>query len=120
MPRRGTIRLRGASSKSVTSVRAESSRAQAMSQIKKKKSHTLLPSSKNALMEEDQVAVIEAAQEKDATPVYQEVARLAYAIWEARGRGDGFSEQDWLEAEQQLREMRSQEPRAFQRNSQAV
>lgn len=64
-------------------------------------------------MEKDQIAVIEAAQEPDASLAYQEVARRAYAIWEARGRGDGFSEQDWLQAEQQLREMRSQEPRAF-------
>ena len=32
----------------------------------------------------------------------EEIAKLAYAIWEVRGGGDGHAEQDWLEAEQQL------------------
>ena len=35
-------------------------------------------------------------------PSHDEISRLAYALWEARGGGDGSSEQDWLEAERQL------------------
>jgi hypothetical protein len=30
------------------------------------------------------------------------IARLAYSYWEARGRQDGFAEQDWLQAEREL------------------
>ena len=37
-----------------------------------------------------------------------EIAHVAYALWEARGRGDGSAEQDWFEAERQLREPRTQ------------
>lgn len=75
---------------------------------------------RSTVMEKDSTAVIEAMQERDATLAYEEVASRAYAIWEARGRGDGSAEQDWLEAEQQLREMRSLEPRAFQMTSQSA
>ena len=35
-------------------------------------------------------------------PSREEISRLAYALWEARGSGDGSAEQDWLEAERQL------------------
>jgi Protein of unknown function (DUF2934) len=64
-------------------------------------------------MEKDQIAMTEVTREQNATLAYEEVARRAYAIWEARGRGDGSAEQDWLEAEQQLRDTRLQEPQAF-------
>lgn len=38
------------------------------------------------------------------TPVasYQEIARLAYTYWEARGCQGGSPEQDWQRAEQEL------------------
>lgn len=39
---------------------------------------------------------------------HDEVARVAYALWEARGCGDGSAEQDWFQAEQQLREPKTQ------------
>ena len=40
------------------------------------------------------------------TFVYQEeVADRAYALWQSRGGEHGHDRQDWLEAEQQLREM---------------
>lgn len=39
---------------------------------------------------------------------HDEVSRVAYALWEARGRGDGSAEQDWFEAERQLREPKAQ------------
>jgi len=35
-------------------------------------------------------------------PSYQDVARLAYTYWEARGCQGGSPEQDWLRAEQEL------------------
>jgi hypothetical protein len=36
-------------------------------------------------------------------PSHEEIARLAYILWQARGGGDGEAEQDWFEAEGQLR-----------------
>lgn len=33
-----------------------------------------------------------------------DIAILAYQLWEERGRPDGSSEQDWFEAERQLRD----------------
>jgi hypothetical protein len=39
-----------------------------------------------------------------ATPVPDDIARLAYALWQERGCPDGSAERDWLEAEQELRE----------------
>lgn len=35
--------------------------------------------------------------------LHDEIARLAYQLYEDRGRRDGFHEQDWLRAEQQIR-----------------
>jgi hypothetical protein len=37
-------------------------------------------------------------------PSHDDIARLAYALWEARRYGDGSAEQDWLEAERQLQQ----------------
>ena len=36
------------------------------------------------------------------TITHEDVAKLAYSYWEARGRQDGFAEQDWLRAEREL------------------
>jgi hypothetical protein len=36
-------------------------------------------------------------------PSHEDIARLAHALWEARGGGDGGAHQDWFEAERQLR-----------------
>jgi len=33
----------------------------------------------------------------------EEIARLAYSYWEARGSEQGSPEEDWLQAERQLR-----------------
>ena len=33
----------------------------------------------------------------------QEIARLAYSYWEARGRAGGCAEDDWLRAEEALK-----------------
>jgi len=35
---------------------------------------------------------------------HEEIAALAYEIWEIRGRPPGDGREDWLEAERQLRE----------------
>ena len=37
-----------------------------------------------------------------SAPSHEEIARLAYAHWEARGRQDGSPEEDWYRAEQEL------------------
>lgn len=34
---------------------------------------------------------------------HEDIARLAYALWQARGCPVGNSEEDWLQAEQELR-----------------
>ena len=36
-------------------------------------------------------------------PSQDEIARVAYSYWEARGFAGGSSEEDWLRAERQLR-----------------
>jgi hypothetical protein len=56
-------------------------------------------------------AVKEAATRKRAarrkpltngSPAYDDVARLAYELWERRGRPDGSAQEDWFRAEVQL------------------
>jgi hypothetical protein len=37
------------------------------------------------------------------TPSHEEIAVLAYASWELRGRPVGSAESDWLKAEEELR-----------------
>ena len=39
---------------------------------------------------------------ESATPTHEEVARLAYDYWEARGRPLGSPEEDWFRAEQDV------------------
>jgi hypothetical protein len=36
------------------------------------------------------------------TPSHDQIRQRAYELYELRGRQDGFSEQNWFEAEQQL------------------
>ena len=40
-------------------------------------------------------------------PSHQDISRLAYSYWEARGRVHGFHEQDWYQAERELRSRRN-------------
>lgn len=35
---------------------------------------------------------------------HEDIARLAYSLWEARGRKHGNPEEDWLQAEAELRQ----------------
>jgi hypothetical protein len=37
-------------------------------------------------------------------PAHEEIARLAYSYWEARGRSHGLALEDWLRAERELSE----------------
>jgi len=36
-------------------------------------------------------------------PAQEEIARLAYSYWEARGRQSGSPEEDWYRAERELK-----------------
>jgi hypothetical protein len=45
--------------------------------------------------------------ESAVMPSHEDIARLAHALWEARGSGDGGANQDWFEAERQLRAAQS-------------
>jgi hypothetical protein len=40
-------------------------------------------------------------------PSREEIEKLAQSYWAARGYKDGFAEQDWLRAEQELLKMAS-------------
>jgi hypothetical protein len=62
----------------------------------------------------------EGTRELDAALLHDEIARLAHALWEERGCGDGFAEQDWLEAERRLQETQLREPLGLQTKSQAA
>jgi len=71
-------------------------------------------------MEKNQIAPIQSAREENAVLLRDEIARLAYALWEARGGGNGFAEQDWLEAERRLQESQLREPLGLQTKSQSA
>jgi len=48
-----------------------------------------------------------AVEEECATPdapAHQDVARLAYSYWEARGRQHGSALEDWLRAEREFQD----------------
>ena len=47
-----------------------------------------------------------------AMPAHEEIAQLAYALWESRGAGEGTPDEDWFEAERQLRAESSLEDEA--------
>ena len=42
-----------------------------------------------------------------APPSHEEIARLAYAYWEARGHPHGSAQEDWFRAEHELLRRRS-------------
>ncbi len=44
------------------------------------------------------------SKDRATTPSHEDIATLAYMLWEERGSSDGGADQDWFEAEQQLRE----------------
>lgn len=71
-------------------------------------------------MENERPGPTEATREAKAALLHDEIARLAYALWEARGGGDGFGEQDWLEAERRLQENQVSALPAHQTKSQVA
>jgi hypothetical protein len=54
-----------------------------------------------------ELAVSPAATDAAYAPSHAEIADLAYSYWEARGYQGGSPAQDWLRAEQELRERTS-------------
>ena len=70
------------------------------------------PASETPTASEDDVEVVvhaEISARADTVAVrreltHEDIARLAYALWEARGCQAGNPEEDWLRAEQELRE----------------
>ena len=71
-------------------------------------------------MENKRTVPIEATRESIGALQHDEIAKLAYALWEARGCGDGFADQDWLEAERRLQETQLSALLALQTKSQAA
>jgi hypothetical protein len=53
-------------------------------------------------------AIMETEVISDNFPSHEDVAGLAYSYWEARGFQGGSPEEDWLRAEQELRNGRPQ------------
>jgi len=54
-------------------------------------------------------------------PEHRSIGELAYHLWQARGCPEGSAEQDWLDAEKQLRaSLRGVEPRAMPTKSDAT
>jgi hypothetical protein len=49
---------------------------------------------------------IDSVSNRSSQPNYEAIALRAYLLWEARGCPIGSSEQDWLRAEQELRDNR--------------
>ena len=65
-------------------------------------------SEKKPVNRSDTVAPHETAADRSlGLPSHDDIANLAHALWEARGGGDGGAQEDWLEAERQLRQERS-------------
>jgi hypothetical protein len=50
-------------------------------------------------------------------PERTSIGELAYRIWQSRGCPEGTAEQDWLDAEKQLRSAREQSARAIERRA---
>jgi hypothetical protein len=48
-------------------------------------------------------AEVAVENQPDITPTQEDIAKLAYSLWEARGSSDGSPEDDWFCAEQELR-----------------
>ena len=45
----------------------------------------------------------------DNSPIPEQIAALAHALWQERGCPEGSSEEDWFEAERKIREQRKGE-----------
>ena len=57
--------------------------------------------------------VLNRLPDRETSPLrHEEIARLAYAYWEARGRQGGSALEDWLSAEHELMRRRETWPRS--------
>jgi len=45
---------------------------------------------------------IPSTEQDTANPPQQDIAKLAYALWQQRGCPEGSAEYDWIEAEREL------------------
>jgi hypothetical protein len=52
---------------------------------------------------EPEIVAPQAEVETIGTPTYEDIAKLAYSYWEARGYQGGSADEDWARAEQELR-----------------
>jgi len=52
---------------------------------------------------ESSTAHVSVEDEPEIIPTEQEIAKLAYSLWQARGSVDGSPEDDWFRAEQELK-----------------
>ena len=70
-----------------------------------------MSSPKHAISEE-QLSGVEKAGADAAQPTHDDIARLAYHLWESRQHdaGEGSADQDWLEAENRLQRLGYREP----------
>ena len=55
----------------------------------------------------DEFASASPLDKYDVEVAHDEIARLAYSYWEARGRTGGSALDDWLRAERELRALRN-------------
>ncbi len=62
------------------------------------------PAAEPAIAPETAVALPETAPATEYAPTREEIALQAYLYWEERGCQGGCPEEDWLRAEQELRE----------------
>ncbi len=68
-----------------------------------KKKTTTSPKARKPAAKKEKIAQIT----RPALPSREEIERLARTYWEQRGYQDGYAEQDWLRAEQELLKMAS-------------
>lgn len=63
-----------------------------------------MPASSQSRAPENQTSIGSANQNEQAEQNRhrEAIEKLAYALWENRGRPDGSADTDWIEAEQQL------------------
>jgi len=54
------------------------------------------------------VRVVRSVPPPPAAPTHEQIARLAYELWERRGRPFGSSDEDWVRAEEELRRRAAQ------------
>jgi hypothetical protein len=52
---------------------------------------------------ESSTAHVSVKDEPEITPTEEQIARLAYSLWQARGSVNGSPEDDWFRAEQELK-----------------